>query len=136
MKIKTITDQVWNELFVKPFISIGFHPYQSKIMAVAIDNEGICALKVIEDDHDARQKFFSEISARYKGSPIAVFPGKTERFFGDFLRERSGKCTALKFILKGPEEKLKHWESELECAFFKQKAVTLSIDNPIQCSNL
>jgi hypothetical protein len=127
---------MWNELFVKPFISIGFHPYQSKVVAVAIDDEGICALRIIDDDHDARQKFFSEINARYEGSPIAVSPVKTGRFWGSFLAEKSGKSTTLKFILKGPEEKLKYWESELECVLSRREAMALSVDNPIQCLNL
>jgi hypothetical protein len=133
MKIKTITDQVWNELFMKPFISIGFHAHQAKIIAMAIDSEGICALKVIEDDHGARQSFFYEISTRYKGSPIAVSHRKTERFLENLWEEKSGKRTALNIVLKGPEERLKNWQSEVECALLRRKTVTFSDDNPIQC---
>ncbi|MDR2812885.1 MAG: hypothetical protein LBB05_03825 [Puniceicoccales bacterium] len=136
MKIKTITDEVWNELHIKPFIAIGFHEYQSKIIAIAIDNEGICALKMIDDNHSARQKFFYEINMRYKGSPIVISNRKTEQFLENFLEEKNGKCTALKIVLKGPEKKMKSWESEIECAILKQKVVEFSIDNPIQCSEL
>jgi hypothetical protein len=132
MKIKTITDEVWNKLCLKPFIVIGFHTYQAKIIAIATDNEGIYALKIIADGHDARQGFFSEISMRYKGSPIAVFSGKTERFLENLLAEKSGKRTTLQIVLKGPEEKLKNWESEIKKVLSNQEAIAFSADNPIQ----
>ncbi|MDR1907211.1 MAG: hypothetical protein LBQ03_03295 [Puniceicoccales bacterium] len=136
MKIKTITDEMWDELGVKPFIFIGFHAYQSKIIAVAIDDEGICAFKVIDDSHSTRQNFFSEIRTRYKDSPIAISNRKTERYWENLLEEKNGKCTPLKIVLKGPEEKLKSWESEVKSALLKRETVEFSVDNPIQCLNL
>jgi hypothetical protein len=136
MKIKTITDEAWNGLCLKPFIAIDFHAYQSKIVAVATDNDGIYALRIIVDGHDARQSFFSEISARYKGSPIAIFPGKTKRLLDNLLAEKSGKHTTLQIILKGPENKLRNWESEIENAFSNQEIMAFSADNPIQCLDL
>ncbi|MDR1367061.1 MAG: hypothetical protein LBJ13_04140 [Puniceicoccales bacterium] len=132
MKIKAISDKVWNELRMKPFIVIGFHAHRSKVIAMAVNDEGIYALKIIDDSHNARQDFFSEISVGYKGSPIAASNRRTERFLDDFFEERTGKNTALKIILKGPEEKLKNWKSELENAFLRQKRVIFSADNPVQ----
>ncbi|MDR3317544.1 MAG: hypothetical protein LBS71_01920 [Puniceicoccales bacterium] len=136
MKIKTITDDVWNELYVKPFISIGFHEYQSKIIAMAIDDEGICALKVIDDNHHARQKFFTEICSRYEGSPIAVACTRTKIFLRNLFSEQSGKCTTLKIVLKGSEQKIKTWESEVKKMLLHKEKLKISKDNPIQCLDL
>ncbi|MDR0740669.1 MAG: hypothetical protein LBF34_03095 [Puniceicoccales bacterium] len=136
MQIKTITDKVWSELCLKPFIAIGFHAYQSKIIAIAVDNDGIYALKIIADDHDARQNFFSEISTRCKGSPIAIFPGKTGRFLENLSAEKNGKQTTLQIVLKGPEDRLGNWESEIKNVLSNREIMAFSDDNPIQCLNL
>lgn len=136
MKIKTISDEAWSGLCVKPFIAIGFHAHQSKVIAVAADNDGICALRIIADDRAARRNFFSEVNTRHKGSPIAISSGKTGRFLENFLAEKKGERTTLQIVLKGPENKLSDWESEVESAIRNRKTVTFSPDNPIQCLDL
>jgi hypothetical protein len=136
MKIKTITDAAWNELPVKPFIFIGFYEYQSQVVAMAISDEDIYEFRIIDGEHDARQNFFSEVCRRYKGAPIALFDRKAGNFFENFLKEKSEKNTMLKIILKGPEEKLKNWQSEIENSLLKKEQTPISADNPIQCVDL
>jgi hypothetical protein len=133
MKIKTITDKMWNELNIKPFISIGFHAHKSKLIAMAINDEEIYASQIIDDDHGARQSFLSKIRTRYAGSPIALSDRETGRFLGNLSEKKNEKCTMLKIVLKGSEEKLKNWESEIQNALCDQKTASFSVDNLIQC---
>lgn len=131
MKIKTISDETWNEFYRKPFVFLGFHEREGRVLAVATFNDGLCEYREIADNHEARQKFFQEMREKYEGAPIAVLNQKTQRLVEELLPENINRQSLFRIYLKGPQTKLDQWEEELEQAMRLKKEV-VSLDNPIK----
>lgn len=113
MKIKKILDEQWDKLAVKPFIYVGFHPYQTKVIMLAIANDEILECRVIEDKHEAKQRSFFSLIKRYPGAAVAVSNKRTEFIFYSILSLFKKSQKPLIFLLKGSPKETVQWESEL-----------------------
>ncbi|MDR0590908.1 MAG: hypothetical protein LBG09_03630 [Puniceicoccales bacterium] len=131
MKIKIISDEEWDALYVKPLIFIGFHCCNMGIIVVVIGDESVWECRVIDDSHVARQAAFAAIHKHYCDAPLVVFNKKTENYLVEILAQKLSPKESLKLMLKGPATKIRQWERELT-NFLKNKGEKVSADNPIQ----
>ena len=138
MRIKTISDNLWDSWYCKPLIFIGFHPLKktmgesngATIAALAVFDNGICECRNLEDSHRERERFFRYVVEKYRGAPVNIFNQKTQIMFdrlvaGDFVRE-----SLMHFYLKGSEKDTQRWKKELDCAINSTRE-EISSDNPI-----
>jgi hypothetical protein len=135
MKIKIISDEEWDALYVKPLIFIGFHCCNMGMIVVVIGDESVWECRVMEDSHAARQAAFTAIHRHYRDAPLAVFNKKTENYLVEILTYKSTPKESLKLMLKGSAAKVRQWERELT-NFLKNKSAKISTDNPIQLPRL
>ena len=134
MKIKTISDDLWNSWFCKPLIFIGFHPHikdSTTIVALAVFDNGVCECRSLEESHHEREQFFRYVVEKYRGSPVNIFNQKTKGIFDQLMARNFNQRGLMYFYLKGKEEDTQRWKKELDCAICSRNEMT-SPDNPIQ----
>ena len=138
MKIKTISDNLWDSWYCKPLIFIGFHPLKktaptgdsSAIAALAVFDNGICECRNLEDSHRERERFFRYVVEKYRGAPVNIFNQKTQIMFDRLIAGEFVRDGLTFFYLKGNEKDTQRWKKELDCAI-SSKNGEISADNPI-----